>query len=329
MAGTSVVLHRIGRQTQGPIDSSLTDARGRFAFRFRLDTAAVYLLSARFAGIEYFSPPVHTDPALPDTQLVVIVSDTSSSAPVGTDARHVVVSRPAKDGSRPVLEIVIVGNSGNTTRVAQGADVPTWAEPLPPGALKVVPGNGDFSPDAFVSHGDSAQLYAPIAPGEKQIIFSYSLPPDLTNFRLPLGDSIPQLNILLEESGATIAGGAVAAADTQTIEGRHFRRWTGSVNQSDRVEIDFGRDFSKWYLPGLLGVLGLAFLTTTTLLVRRRRAGAGLPPNVLVEAIARLDAEYAGRQAQTTAEEWTHYQSRRAQLKARLETHLAGRGTPQ
>jgi hypothetical protein len=193
----------------------------------------------------------------------------------------------------------------------------------------VEPGNGDFSPDAFVARGDSAQLYAPIAPGEKQIIFSYTLPAGLTRFRLPLGDSIPQLNILLEETRATIAGGAVAAADTQTIEGRHFRRWTGSVSQGDRIELDFGRDLSRWYLPGLLGVLGLGFLTATVVLVRRRRvAGVTLSPGVLVEAIARLDAEYGGKEGRMAPEEWDRYQARRAQLKARLEAHLAGERTP-
>ena len=89
------MLHRIGRDVQGPIDSTLSDSRGAFHFRFSPDTAAIFLLSARFAGIEYFSPPIHTDPALPDTAMVLIVSDTSSSVPVATGSRHIVVSRQA------------------------------------------------------------------------------------------------------------------------------------------------------------------------------------------------------------------------------------------
>jgi hypothetical protein len=44
--------------------------RRAFHFRFAADTSAIFLLSARFAGIEYFSPPVHTDPALPDTAMI-------------------------------------------------------------------------------------------------------------------------------------------------------------------------------------------------------------------------------------------------------------------
>src|SRR5215211_1839549 len=91
--GTRVILHRVGRETQGPLDSVLADASGRFRFRFRPDTAAIYLLSARWGDVEYFSPPVHTNPARPDTTMRVVVYDTSSNAPIGIEARHIVVPR--------------------------------------------------------------------------------------------------------------------------------------------------------------------------------------------------------------------------------------------
>ena len=57
-----VVLHRVGRNEQGPVDSTIADARGRFAFRFLADTTAIYLLSARHDGVTYFASPVHTNP---------------------------------------------------------------------------------------------------------------------------------------------------------------------------------------------------------------------------------------------------------------------------
>src|SRR3954467_9123507 len=60
--GARVVLHRVGRDAQGPLDSVTADASGRFRFRFRADTGALYLLSARWGDVEYFAPPVHTNP---------------------------------------------------------------------------------------------------------------------------------------------------------------------------------------------------------------------------------------------------------------------------
>src|SRR5512135_3767065 len=72
VAGARVLLHRIGRSVQGPIDSAFADRRGAFRFRFVPDTSAVYLTSSRYDGIEYFSPTVHLDPAAPDTALRIV-----------------------------------------------------------------------------------------------------------------------------------------------------------------------------------------------------------------------------------------------------------------
>ena len=40
------------------------------------------------------------------------------------------------------------------------------------------------------------------------------------------------------------------------------------------------------------------------------------PPVDLIEQLARLDARYAGREANATADEWSAYQAERARLKA-------------
>jgi hypothetical protein len=56
---------------QGPIDSTTADAAGRFHFRFPADSGSVYLLSARYREIEYFSTPVHLG-ARPDTAIRLV-----------------------------------------------------------------------------------------------------------------------------------------------------------------------------------------------------------------------------------------------------------------
>ena len=70
--GAAVVLHRVGRAAQGPVDTTVADAAGRFRLRFTPDTSAAWLLSARFAGIEYFSAPI-TAEAWRDGELARIV----------------------------------------------------------------------------------------------------------------------------------------------------------------------------------------------------------------------------------------------------------------
>jgi hypothetical protein len=70
---------------------------------------------------------------------------------------------------------------------------------------------------------DSVALDAPIAPGEKRVIFSYLLPTAENRVSFPISDSIEVLNLLVEESTADMHG-VLTPADTERIEGRVFRR---------------------------------------------------------------------------------------------------------
>ncbi|MBK7348860.1 MAG: hypothetical protein IPI92_03230 [Gemmatimonadetes bacterium] len=320
-----VVLHRVGRDQQGPIDSLVTGADGRFRFRYLADTAAVFLLSSGYAGIEYFSTPLHLDPNAPDTGLALFVSDTSSVTPLEVVSHHVVISQPTADGTRPALEIVVLGNPGTVTRVAGDSAHPSWSTALPRGALGAAMGQGDVSPESVVFRGDSLLLYAPIAPGRKEVVFGYSLPaaPGPVTFTLPEG--VASFTLLLEERGRTVTGGGLAAVDSQAIEGRTFQRWTGEPGPDSRIVIDFPGGGTRWLLPLLVGSVALALLAVLTRVLRRPVAPASSGPSPLLDQLARLDARYAGRQAEVPAAEWERYQSDRAALKAALESELAGR----
>jgi hypothetical protein len=64
--------------------------------------------------------------------------------------------------------------------------------------------------------------------------------------------------------------------------------------------------------------------------LRRRRPAPALLPadrvSRLVEEIASLDATYAGRQGEVTADEWARYQADRTRLRHELDAALAARG---
>jgi hypothetical protein len=317
-----VVLHRVGRSAQGPIDSTVAGPRGEFRFRYAADTSAIYLLSSGWQGIEYFSSPLHTDPAAPDTGLAIVVSDTSSSAPVGIVSRHLVVSKPAADGHRPALEIVVLANVGTATRVSPDSSHPTWAAGLPSGAVSFQAGNGDFSGEALAVRHDSVMLFAPVAPGEKQVIYTYSLPPGIGPVRIAVPDSIGVFNILLEEFDRTVRGGGLLKADSQQIEGRSFRQWAGPAAAGSVIDIDFpGAGLGGWLLPALVGAVALV-LGIVALKALGRRPMDGLAGSPL-DALARLEARYAGRESSVPAEEWQRYQAERARLKEEVAARLA------
>lgn len=320
-----VVLHRVGRAVQGPIDSAIAGPRGEFRFRFLPETTAVYLLSSGWQGIEYFSSPLHTDPTAPDTGLVIAVSDTSSVQPLGIVSRHLVISRPGPDGRRPALEIVVIRNDGSATRVSPDSAHPSWAAGIPAGVVGFQPGNSDFSAEALAIRNDSVMLFAPVAPGEKQVIYTYSLPVGSGAARIAVPDSIAVFNILLEEFDRTVTGGGILKADSQQIEGKSFRQWAGPVPAGGTVAIDFpGAGLNAWLLPGLVGAVALVLGVVALRTLGRRPAvagagGAGSP----LDQLARLDARYAGRQDAVPADEWAQYQTERARLKQEVSEQLA------
>jgi hypothetical protein len=332
VAGVRVLLHRVGQDAQGPADSARTGPTGAFAVRFAADTTAIFLLSARYAGLEYFSNPLATDPARPDTAVVIAVADTAAAQPVATIARQIVITRPEPDGTRSVLDLIELANRGPATRVGRDSLAPSWAMPLPAGIIEFHAAPGDAGLDAVERQGDALVILSPIPPGPKQVLVQYAIPAGVTQFSLPFADSVGQLEILVEEAGARVQGGDMALAESRDVEGRTFHRWSGAP-PAGIVTVALpptGRG-ARWLLAGLV-VAMIATLTAAAWLVSRRARApsrrAAEPPHPaepLADAAAALDARYAGREAETPPEEWRAYQAERARLKAAIAEALAAR----
>jgi 5-hydroxyisourate hydrolase-like protein (transthyretin family) len=316
-----VVLHRVAEAAQGPVDSIHTGADGRFRFQLVRDTAALYLLSARFHGIEYFSMPLDRAPEPGGEAVTLVVYDTSSSAPVAVTARHVVIPRPGDDGTREVLDLVLLANTGHRTRVAPDSLGASWSGPLPPRSEGLELGESDVSPDAVTRRGDSVIVSAPISPGEKQLAFQYHLPAGGRDVEIPVGSDPVTLNVLLEEAGGTVAGPGLEATDSQMIEGRSFRRWSGDVPARAVVRVTLpGAAGATPILAVLVGLLALSLLVAAwRMLAGTRRISS----NRILDEIASLDARYVGKEKETPPDEWARYIDRRAVLKAELAAALA------
>ncbi|MFL5403287.1 MAG: hypothetical protein ACJ8BF_10770 [Gemmatimonadales bacterium] len=329
--GSRVLLHRVGRDSQGPIDSARADRAGRFRFSFQPDTSAFYLLSARYGGIEYFSQPVNRNPARPDTAVRIVVYDTSSTAPVRLEARHLVVTRPGEDGSRNVLDLMVLRNDGRLTRIASDTSRPIWSAPLPAGTLGLQLSESDFSREAVGRRGDSVVVIAPFAPGEKQLAVQYLIPSGLNAIQLPVAPAGVAVNVLAEEKAVEVTGAGIAPADSQIIQDRSFRRWTGIAPPGSvvRIVLPGTQRTPGVLLAALVGTLTLILAAAGWRLIARTRRVRVVPGDELIDAIAALDARYAGRESETPTDEWRSYTEERARLKARLEASLAAGGWSQ
>ena len=271
-----VILHRVGSDTAGPIDSTHTRANGEYTFTYREHGArdAVYLVSATYEGIAYLSQPL-TEAVVRGAAAEITVYDTTSRMiPMHMRGRHLVVSAPAPTGLRSVVEVFELSNDTSVTAVSPtGSDHPTWSVALPSGAQRFQVGQGDVAPDAVAVQGVRAGVFAPIAPGLKQMSFSYALPGDAFPLTRRLTEGAIVLEVLLEEPRASISGVALRQVAPVTIEGRTFRRFLGQdvpPNATLRVSVPTVlANQRQLYIAVVVIVLGAAMLGGLALAFQR------------------------------------------------------------
>ena len=334
LAGARVVLHRLTATRQGPVDSVLSDAAGHFQFRVVADTSALLLTSSRHDGIEYFSRPAKPTGQGSDTNLVVLVADTSSSAPVSLAGRYLMIGRPQQGGRRAALDLIVLQNRGDMTRVARDSAAPVWAMPMPAGIEDFTPGESEFSAAAVGHQGDSLTISAPLSPGDRQLMVTYTFPVGVKRVKVPFAAATDSVVMLLEEPTALVVTPGFAARDSQVIEARTYRRWVGSMRAAGTVDVTFDvpGEGGKEATLALAGLLAAGLLTGGVVLLRRR-SGTSQPVALpvardaagLIDALARLDARFAGRETEVGAEAWSQYVRQRAELKAALAAAMAAR----
>jgi len=325
LRGTWVTLHRVSAAGGGPVDSARSDALGRYTVRAGLlDSAALYIVSAQYHGIAYFTRPVHTFGRVVDTAEVLAVFDTSSAAPViQTAQRHIIVRHAGTDGSRQVVELIVLSNEGTQTRIAPDSSSPVWQGTLPRGAIQLEVGESDVSSEAVTVRGSLLAVSAPLPPGRKQVVVSYLLPRSTGEFDLLFDQPVPRVNVLLEDSAASVAAGPLVAMGLSAMEGTTFARFDGAVSEAGtRVRIAFGTSPALsadrlWWVVIVLagGALGAA------LLLRSRRAAVPVSasdPSGLAAELAAVSAALAAADRPLPEAERAAYERRRASLERQL-----------
>ncbi len=331
LANHWIVLHQVSASGGAPVDSGRTDRFGGYFLRSPVrDTSAVYVASVGFRGITYFAPPVPAVEFTTDTAETMFVYDTSSVGPELTVAqRYVVVRSPEIDGTRSVLELVTLQNRGTLTRVSSDSTRPVWRGAIPRGAMGLEIGEGDVSPDAFFHLGDTVALVAPVPPGEKQIVFAYTLPAR-RDVVVPVDPAVVRMEVLIENDAELVEGPLERVGD-QTMDSLSFARFAGEgvaagTSLSFRVARPPVNLLQFWWV--VVAAAAMAFLATIVLWWRRLPAAAGADdPQVLAARIAALDESFDVKQPPSPAER-TAYEKNRELLKTRLTAALAKRGRP-
>jgi hypothetical protein len=331
LAGAWVTLHQVTVSGGGPIDSVRTDREGRYRVGVtRADTGALYMVSAAYRGITYFSEPTPAR-AWRDTISVLEVYDTSSTAPaIAVGQRHVVVRRAGTGGGRSVLELVSLVNRGARTRVSPDSVTPVWGGRLPRGATAFQVGESDVSAETVAQRGDSVVVTAPIPPGRKQIVFTYALP-GAGELVLPLDQAAERMLVLLEDTAAVLAEGPLERRGVEVFDDTPFALFDGAVPPGGGQAV-FRLGRRRLLTPQTLAYVTVAAAAVLMLLavpLLRRRAQlpaaavAADTPDGLAREIAALDAAFEAGDRSPAAQ--AAYRERRAALKRRLSALLERR----
>jgi hypothetical protein len=241
VAGVWVVLHRVGPDRAGPLDSIRSDPRGRYSFNYVRSGSedAIYFVSASYDGIAYFTPPLAEGKVSGDDGEVSVFDTTSHSVPISLRGHHVVVSAVDANGLRSVVEVYDLSNDSSVTRIAP-TDTPkdaTWQTHVPEGLTNFQVSQGDIPASAVSYTKGAVSVYAPIAPGIKQLSFSYSLPAKSFPLSLPLEKETGIYEMMIEEKAGSVAGPHVREVDPVTVEGRNFRRFLASDMPANSVAV--------------------------------------------------------------------------------------------
>ena len=341
VSGQWVVLHRVGPDKAGPLDSVRTSTTGAYALRYRLtgDTSALYFASTSYGGVAYFTPPLRAANATGDDTRLTVFDTTSAPVPIVIGGRHIIVAAAEAGGTRPVGEVYDLQNDSTVTLVARDSTTPLWSAHIPPDARGPhTNAGGTIGASAMTFRGGVAGLFAPLSPGFRQIAFSYDLPTKSFPLSVPLERPTGLLEVMVEDPRARVEAPNLREVAPVNADGRTFRRFlaqdlaANSVVRIDvpsvggfaaeRVELWVGAAIAMAMLVALLFATRRSFQPSRTPLVVTQ------PPETSSDALARRIAELDETFERASAGEGNHteresYQSQRAELKRQLAEAIA------
>ncbi|MBA3646780.1 MAG: hypothetical protein H0W63_11475 [Gemmatimonadaceae bacterium] len=276
IAGMWVTLHRVGSDTQGPLDSVRTDRLGQYSFKYAKTGSedAIYFVSGMYRGIAYFTPPLQAANASGIDAEVTVFDTTSRHVPISVRGHHIVVSAVDASGMRAIVEVYDLVNDSSVTKVVTTSAPPVWSAALLPAATTASAREGDF-PAASVSFNDGrVNLLAPFAPGLKQLAFGYSVPAKSFPITFPLMDTTGVLEVLVEEKTGNAAGAKLKEVQPVTVDERSFRRFLANdIPKNAIATIDLPAPAPATdarYLVALTFILGAVMIAVLAHALKRK-----------------------------------------------------------
>jgi hypothetical protein len=274
-----VTLHRVGTDHAAPLDSTHADATGHYAFDFRRsgEPGAIYFVSASYGGVAYFTPPLAKSTVTGDDAEIAVFDTTSAPVRIDVRGHHIVVSSVDVNGARQITEVYEIANDSSVTQVpSTTSHLPVWSAIIPPRASSFAVTQGDVPSAAIKFEDGRANVFAPIAPGLKQIAITYTLPASSFPLSIPVINDTQIFEVLIEDEKGTVTAPKLKELAPVSLEKRNFRRFLGpDVPANAVVKIDLPAppeqtDIDPRYMVALTVLIGGAMVFALARALQRR-----------------------------------------------------------
>ena len=273
-----VTLHRVGSDKAAPLDSMRARADGSYSFTYTRtgNPDAIYFVSAMYSGIAYFTPPLHEAHEKGEHGEIVVFDTTSRNIDIGVRGHHIIVSSADANSNRSITEVFELANDSGSTLVGSSGltGTPTWSTRIPPQATAFRVGQGDVPAAAVTVVNGKAQVFAPLAPGLRQVSFTYMLPGSAFPITFPIDRATSVYEVLVEDPEVTVEAPKMREVDPVSIERRQFRRFLGAeIPKGGELVIDVPRaqrSMNRTYIVLLTLLIGGAMLAALARAFTRR-----------------------------------------------------------
>jgi hypothetical protein len=323
LAVGTVVLHHMGEQGAGEVDS--TSVRPDGSFEIRLPSVPnpalgeLYFASVRHSGVMYFGTAVATALQL-DSLYEIQAYDTLVAPADGMEvmlqARNVFLE-PNGDVWQATDVFQLFNEHDRTVVVRPGGRV--WSYPLPEAARDVMTGEGEFEPDVVTFEDGVFVVRAALPPGERLFVVRYVL--DSPEVTIPTPGGTQMFDLLVREPAPPLDIDVMQQVESIDLEaGQTFRRYSADNVTADAVRITLGEVIEPPPVHWIAVALALALAGGGLLALRGRSTGTTAPAldrRAILVQVARLDEEFERSAAPSSAAK-REYERHRAVLMRRL-----------
>lgn len=225
--------------TQNSVDSftAEADADGFYTFEnLSTDPMLAYMVEGNYNNVVYLSEqPATFTPDTTETTLDLGIYETTT-APDDVSISELNMLFNFIPGAVQTIQIFVLSNDGDRTYI--GEDSQTFAFTLPDGAQQVDFQNDEGERFQFQATTDSYVDTSPVVPGleSHSVVMVYDLPynGDSLTVDVPLPGDIDNVNVLLQDVGATLLSDHLEFVETRDAHGGGFRIFAGdSLSRDD------------------------------------------------------------------------------------------------